>query len=829
MALILFLDVPGTGFYSVWAQSIPRQVPTQGLVAPLQVVPSVSASADIGGGAGLSLGVSHQAPLVPVRFDVLPKLDIQPRAMPPAASAGVPIGLLGAEATRIPLADGALPIFAAWSRLAARKESPQDGAFPVRTKFSDGTTPTRTGVRRLAGVLPSAFSFQQALSALAAWGSPSEASPAAAAYAMPLVVSRRSTTRSDDAPADATVLSRRALPIPPEPARARAEVLDAAYRSRHREAAVKTALGYAGLSLLTAMSAYLFHIAACSIAPGYLLACFLGLMVLMFAPGGGTDNSFTEMDEPSRAELEPLVGALAARASVAVPRLLRSDSEGPNAMVVGVPLPFTRARTRMAFTRSILRAVSPDGLGAVVGHELTHLRNGDMPRQILSSLIVVAGTVLSYAALSAPASWVTAAAFCGLVAAAFIHAAILRESESLADFGSARLMGDADPMSRSLLRLDIWNRVVRGENAAPVKAYTFAALLQAHPPVLARVESLRRLQTPGAPRQSAALGARGGWRSSSIPLLHLLLAPVLVAAGAAVGVSVGVSMAAALLLEGVAMLAVKRSTARRGGDASALAQDRLQAYLSHPDLVLRRWSAQALRSAAFRAESISILRGLRRALRDALGREEDAGVQAELRSAERRAQARERAVLKKSASKEAGFEKSMDFLSRMRSLSTETAVPLDESSAGRLGKPSLEFYRVDSEDRRPYFSGPWLMRGESSHLYVFFYSDASTGKIFVSKSFWRELSPRERIGLLVRERMMLDARKKFVAEGGIWTTENPDTVSILKGIDAEARSYGFDAARLAKIGARLTDETHAEEKRVAKERREEEKRRGRRG
>jgi heat shock protein HtpX len=99
-----------------------------------------------------------------------------------------------------------------------------------------------------------------------------------------------------------------------------------------------------------------------------------------------------EKSEEPRVAL--LVGRIAEQANLPEPRIGRSSLTGANAFAFGR----TKRDGRICFTEELLSMVNDDELGAVIGHEVSHIRNWDGTIMALLSVV----PVLSQALLAIP-------------------------------------------------------------------------------------------------------------------------------------------------------------------------------------------------------------------------------------------------------------------------------------------------------------------------------------------------------------------------------------------------------------------------------------------
>lgn len=98
----------------------------------------------------------------------------------------------------------------------------------------------------------------------------------------------------------------------------------------------------------------------------------------------------SEKDEP---ELHRMVGELAKEAGIKKPRVGISELSLPNAFAYGR----MRADARICVTRGIMRLLNQDELKAVLGHEMSHVKNRDM---LFITLLSVLPLICYYIALS---------------------------------------------------------------------------------------------------------------------------------------------------------------------------------------------------------------------------------------------------------------------------------------------------------------------------------------------------------------------------------------------------------------------------------------------
>lgn len=216
------------------------------------------------------------------------------------------------------------------------------------------------------------------------------------------------------------------------------------------------------------------------------LAYFCAERVVLIALGA---RPVTEVERPS---LFRLVRDLSTEARVPVPRLFVCPSPRLNSLVVGC----TARTAALCVTEGLLAALSPDELRAVVGHELAHIRRGDMVTSTMPALVATA--LLWPGPFLAP------------LAALVVRAVAFPSREFEADIEGALLVGSPLSLASALRKIELGARSepapFGGRLAAaahllivnPFAARGLARLFNTHPPA---GERLRRLESlAGYPR-----------------------------------------------------------------------------------------------------------------------------------------------------------------------------------------------------------------------------------------------------------------------------------------------------------------------------------------
>jgi heat shock protein HtpX len=268
-------------------------------------------------------------------------------------------------------------------------------------------------------------------------------------------------------------------------------------------------------------------------------------------------DSITGGHEVTRAEeprLYNLLENLCISRGITMPKLKIADDEALNAFATGL----SEKQYSITVTRGLMNALDDAELEAVLGHELTHIRNGDVRMLVIA--VVIAGVISFFGEMvfrlffqnayyrgfrrgggdgdrRGGAGLAIIIAFL-LIAVAWalsivIRFALSRKREYLADAGSVELTKNPDAMISALRKIE-----GRGELAAANSAVMemcvdnpregFADLFATHPSVDSRVEALIKFaggHDPGPlvlappqeqtqePGQLPSPGSEGPWGS----------------------------------------------------------------------------------------------------------------------------------------------------------------------------------------------------------------------------------------------------------------------------------------------------------------------------
>lgn len=188
--------------------------------------------------------------------------------------------------------------------------------------------------------------------------------------------------------------------------------------------------------------------------------------------------SETENPEVYR-RVAPIVGGLAQRMGIPMPKLYITPDESPNAFATGR----NPNHASVAFTAGILRLMSDSEIEGVVAHELGHVLHRDI---LISSVAATLAAAITF--IARMAFWfggardeddrggnpIAAIAMMILapIAAMLIQMAISRSREYDADAASAKYVGSPYPLINALQKLDTYSKRIPMD-ATPSTAHMF--------------------------------------------------------------------------------------------------------------------------------------------------------------------------------------------------------------------------------------------------------------------------------------------------------------------------------------------------------------------
>jgi heat shock protein HtpX len=199
------------------------------------------------------------------------------------------------------------------------------------------------------------------------------------------------------------------------------------------------------------------------------------------------------------------VRQLAQKARIGMPEVAIFEGE-PNAFATGA----FRNSALVAVSTGLLQSMKKEEIEAVLGHEITHVSNGDMVtltliQGVVNTFVILFARVVGYFVDKTffrsergvgPGFYVTVVA-CEIVfgiLASVIVAYFSRLREFRADAGSAQLLASARPMINALARL---NGLEPGELPQSFKAFGITdkpgwlGLFATHPPIEKRIAALQ--------------------------------------------------------------------------------------------------------------------------------------------------------------------------------------------------------------------------------------------------------------------------------------------------------------------------------------------------
>ena len=201
------------------------------------------------------------------------------------------------------------------------------------------------------------------------------------------------------------------------------------------------------------------------------------------------------------------VRAQASQAGIGMPEVAIWDSPAPNAFATGA----NRNNALVAVSTGLLRHMNKDEIEAVLGHEISHVANGDMVtlaliQGVVNTFVVFLSRVVGFFVDKVifrtergigPGFFIAslvAQVVLGILAS-MIVAWFSRQREFRADRGSANLLGSPRPMINALARL---GGVPAGELPQAFEAHgikksqsRFLGLFASHPPIEQRIAALQ--------------------------------------------------------------------------------------------------------------------------------------------------------------------------------------------------------------------------------------------------------------------------------------------------------------------------------------------------
>ncbi len=219
----------------------------------------------------------------------------------------------------------------------------------------------------------------------------------------------------------------------------------------------------------------------------------------------------TEEDQP---DLYATVRVLAENADLPMPKVYIMDKDAPNAFATGR----NPNHSAVAVTTGLMKLLSREELGGVIGHELSHIKNRDI---LISTVAATVAGAISY--MAQMAMWASMFSggrsnregggnpivlivmmIVGTLAAMIIQMAISRSREYAADKGGADITGHPLYLAKALEKLEYYNKKIPMPKVNEATAHMFIVsplsgkggmrkLFSTHPPMAERIKRLKAM------------------------------------------------------------------------------------------------------------------------------------------------------------------------------------------------------------------------------------------------------------------------------------------------------------------------------------------------
>ena len=223
-------------------------------------------------------------------------------------------------------------------------------------------------------------------------------------------------------------------------------------------------------------------------------------------------HAITRTEDP---RLYNLLENLCISRGIAMPKLRIAEDAALNAFATGL----NEKQYSITVTRGLLKALDDREIEAVLGHELTHIRNGDVRMLVIA--VVIAGVISFFGELvfrlffqnmmwggrrrsggdkKGGGAFIAIAIAVALIVVAWllsivIRFALSRRREYLADSGAVELTKDPDAMISALRKIENRGELARSNSAVMEMCVDnprsgFADIFATHPSIDARVAAL---------------------------------------------------------------------------------------------------------------------------------------------------------------------------------------------------------------------------------------------------------------------------------------------------------------------------------------------------
>ena len=210
------------------------------------------------------------------------------------------------------------------------------------------------------------------------------------------------------------------------------------------------------------------------------------------------------------AHIAPLVGGLAQKMGIPMPKLYITPEPSPNAFATGR----NPSHASVAFTEGILQLMNDSELEGVVAHELGHVLNRDILTSSIAGTLAAAITSLARFGMffgggdrddrdRGGGAGALIMLFLGPIAAMLIQMAISRTREYSADAASAKYLGTPTPLINALGKLDTWSQRIPMEATPttqhlyimkPLAGGSMMNLFSTHPSTEDRIKRLEQMR-----------------------------------------------------------------------------------------------------------------------------------------------------------------------------------------------------------------------------------------------------------------------------------------------------------------------------------------------
>ena len=252
---------------------------------------------------------------------------------------------------------------------------------------------------------------------------------------------------------------------------------------------------YGTLALLIGMATLIFVVVVTpfwGVIPALILALVFNVLMWISSPKIiESAYSLRKIERNEMPWLHEIVDRLSLRSGIKRPELMLAPTDVPNAFAYGNP--FTGYK--VAVTSGILKVLDRDELEAVIGHEIGHIKHGDMQIMMIASAIPAVFSLLgriflwsSYASIGDDRDNLPLMAAVGgvlLLVAVVLQLVSLRLSrlrEFYADAHSAMSVdGGAEKLQKALVKISVSNNPVKAEKLShfrplmisdPLKSYS---------------------------------------------------------------------------------------------------------------------------------------------------------------------------------------------------------------------------------------------------------------------------------------------------------------------------------------------------------------------